>query len=280
MEQINDTDYKLLKHYLMEKCGITIPENKRYLFKTRLMPRIKEIGCNSYNEFYDLLISNNDYRYDNIFIESMVTSETSFFRDEHPYHTLKNNLIPSIMKKKNGTTLNPFPRIRIWSVACSTGQEPYSIAMTISDFVNYNPEYNTNQFSIVATDISEKSLEYAKNGNYKSSEIERGVSKQLLERYFEKKNNLFSIKSNLKTIINFQKLNLIEATSNMGFFDIIICRNVLIYFSIELKTKIINNFESHLSNSGILLLGSSESLYDIKSNFKSKRCGETLFYSL
>lgn len=280
MEQINDTDFELLKEYLIEKCGITISENKRYLFKTRLMPRIKEIGLNNYREFYDLLNLKGHSKFDNIFIESMITSETSFFRDEHPYHTLRSNLIPSIMKKKNGSSSNPFPRIRIWSVACSTGQEPYSIAMAISEFVNYNSDFNFNQFSIVATDISEKSLEYAKEGIYKDSEIERGLSKEMVDKYFENRETSFKIKASLKSIISFQKLNLINSTSALGFFDIIICRNVLIYFSTELKTKIINNFESHLGNNGLLLLGSSESLYDIKSNFKSKRCGETIFYTL
>lgn len=280
MEQINDTDYKLLKHYLMSNYGITISENKRYLFNTRLMPQMKAIGCESYRDFYDLLLEEKDSKYNNIFIESMVTSETSFFRDEHPYHTLKNNIIPSLLKKKNGLTLNPFPRIRIWSVACSTGQEPYSIAMTISDFVDYNPDYKYNQFSIVATDISERSLEYAKTGRYNDNEIERGVSKRMLNRHFEINRKFYTIKNSIKSIINFKKLNLVHPTTSLGFFDIIICRNVLIYFSSELKTKIINNFESHLNNHGILLLGSSESLYDIKSNFKSKRSGDTIFYTL
>ncbi|MBN2442693.1 MAG: protein-glutamate O-methyltransferase CheR [Spirochaetales bacterium] len=279
MLDLSLSEFKLLKEYLFESCGIVIPEEKSYLFRTRLNDVIEEEKFQSFNELYDSLESEKDGKLEKQIIEMMTTHETSFFRDTHPFQTFSTILLPESINRNKVESLNFTPSVSIWSAGCSTGQEPYSLAMIINDLQKSNPEKYNHTTYILASDISNQVLDQAVKGEYSQSEVERGLDENHRASYFQKKENRWQIDESIRKMITFREINLSkQLPDKIGSFDFIFCRNVIIYFSIELKKRLIDYYYNALKPGGILFIGASENLYKVTDKFNAEYVGPTTYY--
>ncbi|MEA2103015.1 MAG: protein-glutamate O-methyltransferase CheR, partial [Thermodesulfobacteriota bacterium] len=203
------------------------------------------------------------------------TNETLFFRDNSPFEMLQHKVVPDIIDRresKAGPT-----KIRIWSAACSTGQEIYSIAITLKELL---PDMKGYRISLLGTDISDAAVAQASYGKYNKFEIERGLSMDKLKKYFTPDGNTWKVKDEIRAMASFKKLNLMEPFSGLGKFDIIFCRNVAIYFSLEDRKKLFNKIADMLEPDGFLIIGSTESLTGISDRFAPQRHIRAIFYQL
>jgi chemotaxis protein methyltransferase CheR len=193
--------------------------------------------------------------------EAMATPETFFFRDKKPFDQLKDFILPQILAQ------NPQKKsLRIWSAACSSGQEAYSIAMIIKEMSKTIGQWNV---EIIATDFSNKILEKARKGEYTQFEVQRGLPIQYLMKYFVQNGESWVVSHDIKKMVDFRQSNLLSPMNNMGSFDIIFCRNVLFYFEPETKRKVLENISGTLDKEGYLILGSAESLVGVTKIFKN-----------
>jgi chemotaxis protein methyltransferase CheR len=272
--EIQEHEFNTLKNYLLVSSGIDVPVEKKYLFTTRLSEFLIKVKCSSFLQLHELL--QNDPLLHQSFIESMTTHETSFFRDGHPYQVFQNTILPEIVKKRGTSTRKMY----IWSVACSTGQEPYSLSIAIHEWCQSNPQSGIQpaDFVIFAGDISERVLSVARRGVYTRDEVARGITDIQLSKYFKQIENCYEVNQNVREIIQFRQINLSQPLVYMGRFDLIMCRNVMIYFSVELRKKIVGQFSDVLQSEGFLILGASETLYGLSENFLPHHYGETIVY--
>ena len=281
--KLSDSEFTDLAEFILKVCGITIPFTKKYLIEQRLEPVVADRECTSYGDYYQKLVGNRFYGGDKELIEAITTNETSFFRDIHPFDALRDEILPSLifrLKEQKYKHFSAANKIKIWSAASSYGQEIYSIAMTIDQVIESPKIKNVtlNDFSILGTDISNEVICFAKNAVYSKLEVSRGLSDRFRNEYFTEVAEGWSIVDALKKIAEFRLLNLMNSFTVLGSFDIIFCRNVLIYFDIEARGKIIKQFHSMLPDDGYLILGSSENLYGVGSEFKSERIGNSVVY--
>ena len=279
MMDLSQLEFKLLKEHLYNTCGIDIPEEKSYLFRTRLSDLMIEEKFSSFNELYILLKSEGNGRLENRLIEVMTTHETSFFRDTHPFETFKQTLLPQAIERiRSASSLFP-PKLCIWSAGCSTGQEPYSISMIINDVLENEKGFSFEKSSILASDISCEALTKARTGEYSKREIERGLDAYYRGKYFKKNGDQWLIDTKIRKTVLFEEINLSKQLSEKcGPFDFIFCRNVIIYFSEELKKRLIEYFYKILNPGGILLIGASENLYKVTDKFETEYAGPSIYY--
>lgn len=272
--EIQQHEFNALKEYLLKSSGIDIPVEKQYLFTTRLSEFLTKINCSSFLQFLEQLTK--DSMLHQHFVESMTTHETSFFRDGHPYKVFQNIILPEIIKMRGTSTRKMY----IWSMACSTGQEPYSLSIAIHEWCKSNPESGIvpNDFVIFAGDISERVLAIARRGIYTREEVMRGISENQLNSWFTPTANGYEVIGNVRGIIQFRQINISQPIVYMGRFDLIMCRNVMIYFSVELRKQIVKQFNEMLQPEGFLLLGASETLYGLTEGFSPHHYGETIVY--
>lgn len=276
--------FENLREYIYNKCGIVINDEKTYLIQQRLEPLAILIGCKDFEEFYHKLKEDCSPRLHSQVIEAITTNETSFFRDSHPFIAFKDCILPElgnlIISRKGRQQGRKGSKVRIWSAASSTGQEPYSISILICEYaqVNIYRGILANDFEIMATDISSKVLSQAIAGEFTEMEVSRGLSDELRLKYFTKIGDIWSINEYIRDMVEFRRLNLIEPFTLLGGFDVIFCRNVLIYFDDNTKRKILDQFHYMLSQQGFLVLGGSENVYSLSNKFKSIRHGETILY--
>ncbi len=256
---IEEADFNVFQDILMKTSGLVISPEKTYLLESRLNPVVKRWGMTSLKELAGKLKTNPGKDLVTEVMEAMTTNETSFFRDIKPYEQLKEVILPTIAERRSNRKT-----LRIWSAACSTGQEPYSIAMVLTDmnhlFANWNIE-------IFASDISNEVLEQAKNGKYSQFEVQRGLPIQYLVKHFSQDGNFWHIKDHIKNMVTFKFMNLLEPFTNTGKFDIVFCRNVLIYFNESTKTTVLNKIADVLEDDGMLLLGGAETVLGLSSRF-------------
>lgn len=249
---LSKTSYDEFRRFLEDACGIVLGENKHYLVTSRLNRLTQEFACRDLTELLGTLRANKDPKIRERVIDAMTTNETSWFRDNYPYEILSDELLPGIVRNK-------LPRLRIWSAASSTGQEAYSIAMLINEFQASRPGQLSVPVEIVGTDISSTVLAMARKGVYDELSMARGLSEERRKKFFTVGGNgNWEINDKLRTMVRFTELNLLQSYSLLGKFDIIFCRNVLIYFSAELKTAILNRLAQSLNPGGHLILGGSE----------------------
>jgi len=279
MIKITGNEHILLKNYLFNCCGIDIPPEKSYLFETRLNDLLKKQGYTTFGELHNHLKADKNDKLKKRLIEYMTTNETSFFRDNHPFQAFATTILPEIaLKGKREAVFFP-PQIKIWSAGCSTGQEPYSIAILVNEWLCKQNDISPQRIAITATDISEEVLEKAKKGVYSGNEIKKGMKQEFLEKYFRNNDNSWILNTKIRNMVVFNELNLAEDFKHkMQKIDIIFCRNVIIYFSIELKKKIIHQFYNLLKSNGILILGASETLYQLSDKFITQYIGPSIFY--
>jgi len=273
MIKINTKELQVLISYIYDICGVHLDNSKEYLIKTRLDTIVASYKCASYSELYYRARSDKSGKINADIINAITTPETLFFRDKLPFDILRTKLIQEILKKKS-TGIIP-GQIRIWSAASSTGQEIYSIAIIIRETVS---NLQKNRVSLVATDISDVVLDLAKAGRYNKFETSRGLTKQQLEKYFIEKDQYWQIKDDIRRMVRFQKMNLMKPFVGIGTFDIVFCRNVAIYFTLDDRKKLFNRIADTIAPGGYLFIGASEFLTGISDRFKAVREGKTMYY--
>ncbi len=246
-------DFDFLCNLIKQKSGISLSEDKAYLLESRLMPVVKKYELQDITGLVKRLQLRNEEDLITQVIEAMTTNETSFFRDNKPFMQFKEHVIPHVIEHNTAKSL------KIWSAACSTGQEPYSLAMTLLEEKGKMPGFD---FSITATDIDKTILNKAAEGVYSQFEVQRGLPIQMLIKYFAQQESYgekWCIKDEVKSIIRFNYLNLLDSYP-LAKYDVILCRNVLIYFEPEVKAKILDKLADCLTPNGLLFLGSSETI--------------------
>ncbi len=270
---ISEQEYSRFQDLLNKKTGILLGSNKQYLVTSRLTSFLKENQISDFSQLIDKLASFGNNQLLQQVIDRMTTNETLWFRDGFPFNFLISNILPEL--KQLGVS-----RASIWCAACSSGQEPYSISMSIEEQRIVASSQLPSQVDILSTDISSRILEQAKKGEYQSIEISRGLSLQRQQRFFNRNDDgSFVLKPELRNKVRFLPLNLMELPyRHAGKFDVIFCRNVLIYFSAELKEKVINGMADCLKPGGYLFLGASESMPTNIKTFDMVRCNPGLVY--
>jgi chemotaxis protein methyltransferase CheR len=267
---LNTQHYQNFCQYLESQCGIVLGDNKQYLVKSRLTPLAREFGIDDVDQVIDRVIKGTDRRLSSAVVDAMTTNETQWFRDKYPFEILGNKLIPEILANQS--------TVKIWSAACSSGQEPYSIAMVATDLKRQQPGFRGN-VQITATDISPSMLDHCREARYDRLSIARGLSEHYRNSYFDDcDDGAMVIKREVKQLVQFKPLNLLESYGSMGRFDIIFCRNVLIYFSADVKAKILQQFAACLNKGGYLFLGASESISGLSNDFDMVRCNPGIIY--
>ena len=269
---VNEHDFSYIRKLVYDNSAIVLEPGKEYLVDSRLNPLAKLRGFSSLSEFVKKLQQTpyGPLHYD--VIEAMTTNETSFFRDAHPFEAMKTQVLPEMAKK-----LAAKKRLNIWSAACSSGQEPYSLAMLTHEYFTTQPGWSV---SITASDISEEMLNYSKKGHYTQLEINRGLPVTMMVKYFENQGSVWKAKDNIRSMLNFRKLNLSEPWPMMTKMDIIFLRNVLIYFDQETKKNILKKVRQQLHPEGYLFLGSAETTFNLDDSFERKIIGRAVCYQL
>lgn len=256
--RINDFD--LYRDLLKEKSGLTLTPDKSYLLDSRLTPVARKWNYANLEAMTMALRVMPPPELIKEIVEAMTTNETSFFRDSKPFDQFRDVIVPHMIKARSAVK-----KVRIWCAAASTGQEPYSLAMVIKENAAKFPGLT---FEIVATDIDTAVLETAKKGEYSQFEVQRGLPIQMLMKYFEQKGDRWHLKQDIKSMVQYKPFNLLTPMATLGKFDIIFCRNVLIYFDRETKAKVLENMATLLPEDGIVVLGGAETVLGITEAFK------------
>lgn len=265
--EITKPDFALFRDYLERVCGILLGDNKEYLVASRLRSIMSELELTALSELVKKI--EVDSRLREKVVDAMTTNETLWFRDSHPFKILENRLLPELCAKQKSLDL--------WCAASSTGQEPYSISMIIEEFKRSHPGRLTSE-KIVATDISSSALERAKSGVYDQLALGRGMPEDFLTRYFSKHEDSWKVNSNVAARVQYRMLNLLHSYSMLGKFDIVFCRNVLIYFSADVKKDILTRIHGTLKPGGYLLLGASEALSGLPDHYEMVQCSPGIIY--
>lgn len=252
--------FEIFKNFLYKKSGLVITPEKLYLLESRLSPVMREHNITDLTALSRVLQSAPMGRVHNDVIEAMTTNETMFFRDMKPFEKFKDVVMPAIMAAKGANC-----RVRIWSAACSSGQEPYTLAIQMKENAAKWPGVN---FEIIATDISEQILNKARTGLYSQFEVQRGMPTPLLIKYFTQTPDGWQIKDDIKRMVTYKNVNLLDNLSHMGSFDIIFCRNVLIYFDQPTKSDVLSKLSNLIAPHGFLFLGGAETVLGLTTAFK------------
>jgi len=269
----SENDYAQFCNYLEKISGITLGDNKSYLVESRLKPIMEECRLRSLGELVRMLEEGIHLSLERRVVDAMTTNETSWFRDIYPFEYLKDNLLTAIPM----TQARPF---RIWSAACSYGHEPYSISIVVQEFLERNPGRIPAGLEIMGTDISPQVLEQAMSGLYRHFETERGLSTERRKKYFPQKEDGRQIRDDIKNRVYYRKHNLITNSFPLGTFDVIFCRNVMIYFSNKNKEEILKNIVRSLVPNGYLFLGGSEPLVNYSDQFNMVPSERGVVYQL
>ncbi|WP_166263663.1 CheR family methyltransferase [Marinobacter caseinilyticus] len=270
--EITLQEYEAFKSFLQDACGILLGENKQYLVKSRLRRILEDNQMSSLGDLLERLKRPGRSSLREIVVDAMTTNETLWFRDIHPFRILNDKLLPELAERRQ---LQP---IRFWSAACSTGQEPYSIGMAVDEYRRVKPGKLKADVKITATDISKSVLEVARSGEYEMLAIGRGLSPERQKSFFaQSMNGGWQIKPHIKRMVDFKELNLLERYM-LGNFDVVFCRNVLIYFSAELKKDILTRIHATLNPGGYLILGASESLNGLSHLYEMVQCQPGIIY--
>lgn len=257
---MNPADYEFCCRFLEERSGLSLGDNKGYLLEGRLVPIAKANGLADLSAFVSAVRRSPNGPLADAMIEAMTTNETLFFRDKTPFDELKTTILPPMLEARANTR-----RLRIWSAAASTGQEAYSLAIMLHDSF---PQLADWRLEIVGTDLSQAALERARSGVYSQFEVQRGLPIQTLVKHFQQTPAGWKIQDHLRRGISFQLLNLMKPFQILGVFDIIFCRNVLIYFESPLKRDILERMERQLAPDGCVILGAAETVLGVTDRFE------------
>jgi chemotaxis protein methyltransferase CheR len=256
---VTPTDYEYLRKFLKERSGLDLSPDKQYLVESRLLPLARRASLPGIPDLV-LKIRSGDGRLATDVVEAMTTNETFFFRDKIPFDHLRDSIMPGLIQARAARK-----SLRIWSAASSTGQEPYSIAMCLKEMSAALAGW---RIEIVATDLSQEVLEKSKAGVYSQFEVQRGLPIQLLMKHFTQAGDIWQLNADIRAMVQFRQLNLLQDFSHLGTFDVIFCRNVLIYFDQDTKAVIFERMAKGLEADGTLLLGAAESVVGITDAFR------------
>lgn len=275
LARITPAEYEDFRRFLEDACGILLGDNKHYLVQSRLNKMVADDGVSSLGDLVGRLKrerSGGQLREQ--VIEAMTTNETFWFRDNHPFEILSKTVLPDFSQRKVRLP-------KVWSAACSTGQEPYSVSIIIQEYLRQNPGA-LSDVQITATDISPAVLEDAKTGYYDAMAVARGLSADIKSRYFDKDTThweeRWQVRDEVRRRVRFTHANLLASYGSLGRFDVIFCRNVLIYFSTESKIDILKRMADSLNPGGYLFLGASEAITQYSDAFDMLRCNPGVVY--
>ena len=257
---MNSQDFQLFGDIVKSRSGLVLTEEKVYLLESRLVPLARRRGLENLEALAEEVRRHNDERLLEEITEAMTTNETFFFRDTKPFDTFRDVVLPQLLKARAAQK-----SLRIWTAACSTGQEPYSIAMLLKEEAAKMAGWRV---EIMATDISHEVLEKAKAGLYSQFEVQRGLPIQLLMKHFQQVGEMWQIDSSIRAMVKFQPKNLLGDLGSMGKFDVVFCRNVLIYFDQSTKGQVLTQIHNILADDGALFLGGAETVLGICDSFK------------
>jgi len=278
MLKITPDEVNLISRYIHRVSGILLDQTKAYLIESRLGRLVEEMGLSSYRALYEKVRFDGSKTLERKIIDAITTNETLFFRDASPFQLLQHKILPDLIDRRSGKSSGLLPiSIRIWSAGCSTGQEVYSIAIVLKELL---PDLRKFSIKLLGTDISDSAVAQASYGQYSKFEIERGLPRDKLLKYFNANGNHWKVKDEIRAMATFKKQNLMESFLGLGKFDIIFCRNVAIYFTLEDRKKLFEKIANSLEGDGYLIIGASESLTGICSRFEPKRHLKSVFYQL
>lgn len=275
-QEVTDVQYRRFAAFVEEKCGIVLGDGKQYLVNSRLSSLLSKFRVQTVDDLINLAMEekpNNKVQEE--VIDAMTTNETLWFRDTYPYKALETIILPELAKKAK------YP-VRIWSAACSSGQEPYSIGMIIQEQMSKMLHIDPKQTQIIGTDLSPEMLSICRRGQYDVHALSRGLSPERKEKFFRPTHNpnMMAIDSRVKSMVEFRPMNLLGSYALMGRFDVIFCRNVLIYFSNDVKADILRKLTMCLNPGGYLILGSTETLVGVADKYEMMRCNPGIIYHL
>jgi chemotaxis protein methyltransferase CheR len=259
--------------YIHELCGVHLDESKGYLVETRLGSLLTEAGAASFSEFFHKARADASGKVRTRIVEAITTNETSFFRDTAPFDLLRHKIIPELIDRRRGAA-GRIP-IRIWSAACSTGQEAYSTAILLKELLG---DLNRYDIRILGTDISSKVVAQASYAEYNRVEMERGLPPETLQRHFTISGDRWKVRDEIRAMATFRTINLLEPFSFPHPFDVILCRNVAIYFTEANKARLFQNLGRVLARDGSLIIGATESISGLCPELEPKRYLRAVFY--
>jgi chemotaxis protein methyltransferase CheR len=257
---VTGLDYEYFRKFLRERSGLVLSADKHYLLESRLLPVARRAGLASLAELVHRLRGIDCEALAAEVVEAMTTNESFFFRDKIPFEHFRDTIIPRLIAARNHRR-----RIRIWCAAASTGQEPYSLAMSIKEMGDRLSGW---QIEIIATDISSEALRRARSGIYSQFEVQRGLPIMLLLKYFKQIGENWQIGPDIRAMVQFRVLNLISDFSRLGMFDLVFCRNVLIYFDQPTKISVLDRLAQNLDRDGYLVLGAAETVVGLTDSLK------------
>jgi chemotaxis protein methyltransferase CheR len=263
-------DSSYVRSLVREHSAIVLDESKGYLLESRLLPLVRREKLDSIGDLVGQLRTRPYSDLHKQVVEAMTTNETSFFRDLHPFEALRHHLLPELMEKRAAER-----KLRIWCAACSSGQEPYSIAMLMDQ---HFPQLQSWDVSILGTDLSTQMLERAREGSYTKLEVNRGLPAPLLVRYFQADGPMWVLKEPIRERVEYREMNLIGTWPHMPKQDIVFMRNVLIYFDVETKQEILAQIRRVLRPGGLLFLGASETTLNLDDAFERVVMGKSTCY--
>ncbi|NNF98445.1 MAG: protein-glutamate O-methyltransferase CheR [Desulfobacteraceae bacterium] len=275
MLKIKPDEITLFSNYIHKLTGISIDQSKAYLLETRFGRLLQETDSTTYADLYHKARMEPGKHLEKKIIDAITTNETLFFRDTGPFDLLRHKIIPELIDSRIAKANGTRPSLKIWSAACSTGQEVYSIAIVLKELLakgNYN-------IKLLGTDISDAAVTQASYGDYNKFEIERGLPKDKLIKYFSSSGSRWKVSDELRSMATFRKINLLTPFTNLGKWDIVFCRNVAIYFTLEDRQKLFSQIAQVLEPDGYLIIGSTESLTGVCPSFVPKRHLRTIFYT-
>ncbi|MGB6535755.1 MAG: protein-glutamate O-methyltransferase CheR [Xanthobacteraceae bacterium] len=252
-------DYDYLRRLLKQRSGLVLGAEKQYLVESRLLPVARKAGLGSLAALVGALKGADESALTNAVVEAMATNESFFFRDKVPFEHFRTIVMPALLKARPNSRY-----IRIWCAAASTGQEPYSLAMMLKEMDRKLADW---RIDILATDISNEVLEKARQGLYSQFEVQRGLPIQLLIKYFTQVGELWQIAPDIRAMVKFRQFNLLSDFSLLGMFDLIFCRNVLIYFDRPTKIDVLDRLAQLTFRDGYLVLGAAETVVGVTDSF-------------
>ena len=252
-------DYEYLRKLLKDHSGLDLSADKQYLIESRLLPLARKAGLAGFPELVQKMKGGSPAFIAQV-VEAMTTNETFFFRDKIPFEHFRDTIMPELLQARAGRK-----SLRIWCAAGSTGQEPYSLAMCLKEM---SAALTGWRVEILATDLSQEVLEKSRAGIYSQFEVQRGLPIQLLVKYFRQIGELWQVNADLRAMVQHRQLNLLHDFSQLGSFDVIFCRNVMIYFDQDTKTNIFGRLARTIEPDGFLVLGAAETVVGLTEQFK------------
>lgn len=271
---ITPVEFDYIRELVQHETAIVLGQDKAYLVNLRLGGLATKEGFNSSKDLIQHLVRTSDQGLTKKVAEAMTTNETLFFRDHRPFELLKNKLLPEMLEKRGTDKC-----LNIWSAACSTGQEPYSLALLLHHHFQAWISKGW-RFHIYATDLSGDCLAYARRALYTQFEVNRGLPASYLVRYFEQEGKQWQLKPEIQRYVRFQELNLMEPWVDLPKMDVVLLRNVLIYFHVDVKKQILTRVKHKLRSDGVLLLGGSETTLQLDSSFQRHDALKAAYYTV